>query len=902
MIYWRCDFRVKIISAILFLLVSIFSVLYSEIVTSNFFSTEYKDTIATTASWGFSGIVTLPISRTGLVNLWTASGTPYGNVEKKVVMQGNYAYLSALDTDPYFAIYDISNPSNVSMPGACTGLTSGYQGRGFVIHDTAVYLPTWSVGTLVIDITDKTNPIVVGTISGEPGGYTSGLVIKDNTTMFGIQRNTCNVVSYQITGDTKPKVVTSLNISSDFLQGIRISYSNNYCYLSRVQNDNLYDSFCIIDISNPSALVLKKVLHMNSGPYATANCILGDYAFIATGAGDTILRCVDITNPLNPFVTGYTKTTGAGGVREIRRWANYVFLGGQTKSFIVDISDTTRMDTVCTFNFPASDLDVQNGYVFLCYDYPKMFRINFNDSAVVQSKTVVSTTEKISGATLTASETIPVGAGIDYFMSSNGGLNWEGPVTKGTRWNFLYPGTDLRWKAVMSTTNNVPTPEISGVTIDYVHDIINPVWTGDITLKTYIDRFDTQLYSSVISWNSAIDLSHVYYYIEKNTDGTGWTYFDTTTALSDTITNLSSLSKYKFRVKIIDVIGNSSEWREISDEVAPTWIPNFQIKESEIVLDGSIAKYSLMIYWEKATDNTGDMVHYEVESKLGESGWKKESFSAVNAFQMNNVDVRSENEIRVRARDVAGNSTEWSELEIASRFMSDEIGANGGKIYLDDRDGNSENDAGLEIPSSALDKKVRFKLFRFSDEVYDFKAFDSATDKEIKRVNFKNPVVIIIPYKKDLMKMSGWDESQLGILYHDGTRWVPIGGIVDSSNSVVKARVFHFTLFKVGKVRGDGKGGMQISVNPEVFTPNGDGINDEIRFNLVLGDELLDKNGIISIYDVNGKICKVIVTQQATSIVWDGIDDLGCAVESGIYVYRLLMLGRTSTGTFCIAK
>jgi hypothetical protein len=83
-----------------------------------------------------------------------------------------------------------------------------------------------------------------------------------------------------------------------------------------------------------------------------------------------------------------------------------------------------------------------------------------------------------------------------------------------------------------------------------------------------------------------------------------------------------------------------------------------------------------------------------------------------------------------------------------------------------------------------------------------------------------------------------------------------------------------------------------VTVDPAVFSPNGDGINDEtsFRFKVVkVGD---DSPVEVLIHDLRGRMVRRLVEQRALStgtygLAWDGRDEGGKMVPPGVYLARL---------------
>jgi hypothetical protein len=55
---------------------------------------------------------------------------------------------------------------------------------------------------------------------------------------------------------------------------------------------------------------------------------------------------------------------------------------------------------------------------------------------------------------------------IAYALSNDGGAHWY-PVEPGERYHFPQPGTDLRWRATLMSTDLLTTPVLETIRIDY---------------------------------------------------------------------------------------------------------------------------------------------------------------------------------------------------------------------------------------------------------------------------------------------------------------------------------------------------------------------------------------------------------------------------------------------------
>ena len=97
-------------------------------------------------------------------------------------------------------------------------------------------------------------------------------------------------------------------------------------------------------------------------------------------------------------------------------------------------------------------------------------------------------------------------------------------------------------------------------------------------------------------------------------------------------------------------------------------------------------------------------------------------------------------------------------------------------------------------------------------------------------------------------------------------------------------------------------GGITLTeVAPRVVTPNGDLLNDVIYFkfdNTVSGLPLESQ-----VYDIHGaKVSGMTPNSNETALLWNGKDDGGRIVPSGIYIYSIKLGDRQATGTVVVAR
>ena len=167
-------------------------------------------------------------------------------------------------------------------------------------------------------------------------------------------------------------------------------------------------------------------------------------------------------------------------------------------------------------------------------------------------------------------------------------------------------------------------------------------------------------------------------------------------------------------------------------------------------------------------------------------------------------------------------------------------------------------------------------------------------------LTFARPATITLLYPDDnndnIVDGTTIDASQLSILWWNETyqQWDYVGGVVDTIHKTITCPITHFSVYGVGF-----KGPLtdnDYRPKEKIITPATiDNYNDFANFGGIGIDDS------IYIYDVTGR--RVRELQQGTSR-WDGKDQDGRIVESGIYIYQIKIHGKNKpiSGTIVVAK
>lgn len=160
----------------------------------------------------------------------------------------------------------------------------------------------------------------------------------------------------------------------------------------------------------------------------------------------------------------------------------------------------------------------------------------------------------------------------------------------------------------------------------------------------------------------------------------------------------------------------------------------------------------------------------------------------------------------------------------------------------------------------------------------------------------------------------GADEQQVALYqFHEASRrWLLLGGNVTSTGNNVTATVSRagsYGLFLTDAVAADeGEVLSGITISPNPFSPNGDGLYDETNISFHLSREA---TVTVEIYDING-VRRALLTEtfpyagtdlndptprRVAGLIWDGRTSNGDLVPYGIYILRVIATYNQAGGT-----
>ncbi len=161
-------------------------------------------------------------------------------------------------------------------------------------------------------------------------------------------------------------------------------------------------------------------------------------------------------------------------------------------------------------------------------------------------------------------------------------------------------------------------------------------------------------------------------------------------------------------------------------------------------------------------------------------------------------------------------------------------------------------------------------------------SFSGTPEKKLK---------LIIPYFK-IKNIE--NQKKFKIAYFDGVNWIPLKSEVNEYGKYVIAEIDNAGIYSIVEYNPSDAGGSILSYNtvrvyPDIFSPNGDGINESIRFSYYL-----NKNSYVTIkiFTQTGELVKEVVKscyQESgfhSDVQWNGDTD-GIKLKRGIYFYKI---------------
>jgi hypothetical protein len=238
---------------------------------------------------------------------------------------------------------------------------------------------------------------------------------------------------------------------------------------------------------------------------------------------------------------------------------------------------------------------------------------------------------------------------------------------------------------------------------------------------------------------------------------------------------------------------------------------------------------------------------------------------------------------------------------------------NGGKLTFPENSLSENITITIKLPSFA---NASGQDVTFGDSIVMALTFEvSVNDSVISPFDFDTPIELTLPFKRGLMSNLGIEPEDLSMFFVSESGSLESAGItdiaVDTANNKITGLIAHFSTIAVApKASQPGDvtsiGDSDPASNPKVFTlhqnyPNPFNPETTISFDV-------PRSSFVSlkIYNILGQEVKTLVNGHKdaakNTVKWDGTNNNGIKVNSGIYIYRLNAEGVTFTRKMVLVK
>lgn len=233
----------------------------------------------------------------------------------EIFVVGHYAYV--VTSSDRLIVVDVSNPNTPSLAGILTDATNLDGATDIYVRGRYAYITAATADRLtVVDISDPTTPFVFASITNSTTlNDAQALDIQGNYAYVCVSDNVANGRVFSVVDITDPSNMvissTAIEASSNNADCDDILVSGKYVYTANYSFSNMV----IFDVSNPASP--SKVNTADVGTFAKKLALAGSYLYVAREINDQI-DVIDVSNPSSPVLyAGTTDATNLDGVLSI---------------------------------------------------------------------------------------------------------------------------------------------------------------------------------------------------------------------------------------------------------------------------------------------------------------------------------------------------------------------------------------------------------------------------------------------------------------------------------------------------------------------------------------------------------------------------------------------------------
>ena len=181
-----------------------------------------------------------------------------------------------------------------------TFVSSDVQGVSLSNDGTKAYLASGSTGLQIVDITNPTAPILLGSL--DTNGTAKKVTLSNDETKAYVADDVEGLKIINITNPITPTLLGTFNTTGNAL-GVTLSNDGSKAYVA-----DKYSGLQIIDITTPTAPTLLSTFNTSGAAYSVTLSSDGSKAYIAESSSG--LEIIDISNPTVPTLVSTFDTSG----------------------------------------------------------------------------------------------------------------------------------------------------------------------------------------------------------------------------------------------------------------------------------------------------------------------------------------------------------------------------------------------------------------------------------------------------------------------------------------------------------------------------------------------------------------------------------------------------------------
>ncbi len=432
----------------------------------------------------------------------------------------------------------------------------------------------------------------------------------------------------------------------------------------------------------------------------------------------------------------------------------------------------------------------------------------------------------------------------------------------------------------------------SGLTLEWIEDDQYVYLEWDTNDEFDIDYYEIHRSKAGGEFVRVSTVSHIH-----NGTPAMHTYID------DSGLELSRL--YNYRVRAVDWAGHQSLFSDTEEVYTGERVVFHPVRRLDI---DSVSDSVVTLRWEQVRKGSLDLKGYRIERSRDliapDNEWETAGFVYSTGTLSFPVAIeKSAYFYRVRTVSWSGEESAGSmSIDTSNDFNHCYLSADGRaymkvpyRFALETYPENNDGDT-INISIAATDAGDYLTAYSISAERKGEKIKDFIFE------NTRRGAEISIIYD-DLLTGGNVTLSanrRLAIFWHNGVRWVKLGGTEDeaaASLTTYSRRLGKFALGYSSLARSFRLN----AVEPKIFTPE----ESDYRINEVgfYFENPKFEEVTIRIFDVRGRIVRRNLRSAGENlIVWDGKDESGQIVRGGVYIYQVEAGGEVINGTVVIAK